>query len=338
MNLKRVSLLSSVWVGLSFAMVPLSAQEPFSAEGIPPESEYVYSKHYEQVQEIMKTPDLAAREQKLTAFMNKLHPQAKIRQYMEAFFGQIVQDYEKAGQKDKAAALSQKMLQMFPKSDAAAAQQLKAAYDGKNWAKVIELGEPMRAKSPSDGAVLAMLAEAYRATNNNAKVMEIGTKLIQVLGPEKAIYYVVFLADQYRTKNDLANAAKYYDMALQAYPSRVPEGWQPAQWNQVKATAYQVEATQAWGAQDFQGVIAAYNNLLKTDPHNDAAYMFMGLSYWRLQQLDQAQDALAKAVVLNKSNSAKARQYLEQLYKPRNNNTLDGLDQVLAKAKADLRL
>lgn len=338
MNLKRSSWISVVLLGLVLGPATLLAQEPFSAEGIPPESEYVYSKHYEQVQEIMKTSDVAAREQKLTAFMNKLHAQAKIRQYMEAFFGQIVQDYEKAGMKDKANALNQKMLQMFPRSDAASAQQLKAAYDGKNWAKVIELGEPMRAKAPNDGAVLAMLAEAYRGTNNNAKVTEVAPKLIQVLGPEKSIYYVVFLADQYRTKNDMANAARYYEMAVQTYPNRAPEGWQAAQWDQVKATSYQVKATQAWGAQDFQGVISAYTNLLRTDPHNDAAYMFIGLSYWRLQQLDQAQDALAKAVVLGKSNSAKARQYLEQLYKPRNSDSLDGLDQVLAKAKSDLKL
>lgn len=338
MNLKRSIWINVVLLGLVLSPAALLAQEPFTAEGIPPESDYVYRQHYDQVQEILATPDVAAREQKLTAYMNKLHAQAKIRQYMESFFGQIVQDYEKAGQKDKANALNQKMLQWFPKSDAASAQQLKAAYDGKNWAKVIELGEPMRAKTPDDSAVLAMLAEAYRGTNNTAKVVEIAPKLIQAIGAQKAIFYVVYLADHYRTNKDVANAGRYYDMALQAYPNNPPQGWQAAQWQGVKAAAHQLKATQAWTAQNFQGVIEAYSNLLKADPQNDAAYMFIGLSYWRLQQLDQAQDALAKAVVLNKSNSAKAREYLEQLYKPRNSDSLDGIDQVLAKAKSDLKL
>jgi hypothetical protein len=41
-------------------------------------------------------------------------------------------------------------------------------------------------------------------------------------------------------------------------------------------------------------------------------------------------------VVLKKTLAPKAQEYLEQLYKPLHNNTLDGLDQVLAKAKSEL--
>ena len=46
--------------------------------------------------------------------------------------------------------------------------------------------------------------------------------------------------------------------------------------------------------------------------------------------------AFAKVVVLSKNFAKKAQEYLEQLYKPLHNNTLDGLDQVLAKARAEL--
>ncbi len=315
---------------------PLYGQEPFSAEGIPAGSDFVYRKQYDQVQEIMKTPDLAQREQKLTAYYQKLQPEAKIREYMEAYFGQILEEYQKKGMTAQANALTQKMLKWFPKSDALLGQQLKTAYDGKNWSKVIEVGEKMRATAPNDVQVLAMLTQAYQSTNNNAKVLELAPKLVDALGPKKAINYVVFLGDQYRQKNDTANARKYYNMALQAYPTTPPDGWKAAQWNAVKEASYQLSATAAWNAQNWPAVIKSYQEVLKLDPQNDGAYLGMGLAYWKQQELDAAQAAFAKAVVLNKTTAAKARQYLEQLYKPRNNNSLDGLDQVLAKAKAEL--
>jgi tetratricopeptide (TPR) repeat protein len=325
-------------LGLTCVMVPVFGQEPFSAEGIPPSSDYVYRQHYEQVQEILKTPDLAERERRLEAYRGKLHPEAKINQYMEAFFGQIVQDYQRAGQNDQAQALTQKMARWFPASDALVAQQFKTAFDGKDHDKAIELGEKLRATSPNDPQVLVMLAQSYQAKNNTAKVVELSPKLLEVLGPRQAVYYAVLLADHHRTRGDAAQAGRYYDMALEAYPNNAPEGWQASQWEAVKTTAYQVRATNAWGREDFRGVIQAYNQVLRSDPRNDAAHLFIGLSHWKLQELDQAQEAFAKATVLGKSNADRARQYLEQIYGPRNNNSLEGLDKVLDKARADLRL
>ncbi len=71
-------------------------------------------------------------------------------------------------------------------------------------------------------------------------------------------------------------------------------------------------------------------------PNNDLTYLSMGLSYWKLQQLEPAMDAFAKAVVLGKDYAAKAREYLEQIYKPLNGDSLDGLDGVLAEASTAL--
>ena len=311
------------------------AQEPFSAEGIPPSSDYVYRQQYDQVQEILKSP-LGERATKLETYMKKCHKDAKILQYMEAFFSQIVQDLQKAGQTAQADALTQKMIQMFPKSDNIMAQQFQAAFKSKDYAKAIELGEQIRAKAPNDAQVLVMLAQSYMATNQTAKVAEISPKIISTLGPEKGISYVVWMADYYKGKNDSTNAIKYYDMAMRAYPNSVPQGWDENRWNAVIASNYQLRASGAWAREDFDGVIESYSALLGYDPKNDGAYLFIGLSYWKQQKLDMAQAAFARAVVLGGENSARARQYLEQIYKPLNNDSLDGLDAILEKARADL--
>jgi tetratricopeptide (TPR) repeat protein len=334
----RKQLIAVAFVGGWLLTVSALAQEPFSAEGIPAGSDYVYRQQYEQVQEILKTPDLSEREKKLETYYGKLQPEAKIRQYMEAFFGQIVQDMQKKGMNAQADALTQKMMKWFPRSDATLGRELKAAFDSKNWAKVVEIGEKMRAANPNDGQVLVMLAEGYQNTNNTAKVTELAPKLIDLLGPKKAINYVVFLADQNRKQNNAAAASKYYEMALQAYPSGPPQGWQPDQWNGIKIAAYQLTASSAWRAGNYEAVIQAENKVLQIDPKSDQAYLFIGLSHWKRQELDAAQDAFAKVVVLGKASAPKGRQYLEQLYKPLHSDSLDGLDKLLDKAKADLKL
>ena len=63
----------------------LSAQDPIQApEGIPPESDYMYGKHLEQVEQIMKGSDLGARTNRRScrisraSFPRRLQPTARL--------------------------------------------------------------------------------------------------------------------------------------------------------------------------------------------------------------------------------------------------------------------
>jgi tetratricopeptide (TPR) repeat protein len=319
--------------GLLFAQ-----DEPFSAEGIPPQSDYVYRQHYDQVQEILKDPDIANRERRLEAFRGKLHKDAKVHQYMEAFFGQIVADYKKAGQNQQAEALTAKMSKMFPNSDATVSRDFQAAVEGNDHAKIVQLGEQILAKKPGDSQLMVYIAQAAIATNNAAKVLQYAPKVIEALGPQKSIYYVTWLADYYTKQGDAERAAGYYQTAFDAYPSGTPQGWKAEDWNGIKTTGYLVLGNYSYKNKDYK--TATYNlaQCLEASPHNDTAYLILGMSYWRLQELNQAMVAFARATVLGKGSSAKAREYLEQIYGPLNANSLDGIDEVLDKARADLNL
>jgi len=125
-------------------------------------------------------------------------------------------------------------------------------------------------------------------------------------------------------------------MLLKAYPQGTPSGWQAAQWTSVKGTAYTTLARAAYDKENFAEAIQNYTESLRYSPKSDLAYLSMGLSYWKLQQLEAAMEAFAKAVVLEKDYAAKAQEYLEQIYKPLNSDSLDGLDGVLAKARTAL--
>ncbi len=315
---------------------PCFAQEPMEPpEGIPVDSDWLYRQHYEQVQEIMQTPDLGQRAAKLETYMGKLQEKAKIRQYMEGFFGQIVQQMTQAGQNAEAAALTEKMAKLFPNSAANVGRAFQNAYQNGDHPKVIELGEKIYADNPNP-QIAVILAQSYIATQNAPKAEEFSLKALDALGSQKGVYFAVWLADHHASKGDQAGALKYYNTILSDYPNDPPQGWQADAWNQIKLKAYSLKGTDLYAKKDHRGAIDAFQKVAQIQPQNDAAYLFIGLSHWQLQELDEAMSSFAKAVVLGQGNSAKAREYLEQIYKPRNNNSLEGLDEMLAKAKSEL--
>ncbi len=321
------------WAG---GTLPLLAQEPVELpEGVAPESDWAYGKHLEQLEEIMKVSDLAAREQQLETFMKKLHPKSKILQYYESFFSRTVADYEKAGQTQEANALTNKMLGLFPDSIALLSQTLRAAVQKQDYAKAIEMGERLQAIKP-DKPTTVLLAQSYIATNNGPKAAEYSQKALDAMGSKEGFYFAYWLAAYHSGQRNVDKAVQYYDMLLKAYPQGTPAGWQAAQWDSVKGTAYTTLARAAYEKQNFATAIQNYTESLRYSPKSDLTYLSIGLSYWKLQQLEAAMDAFAKAAVLGKDQAAKAQEYLEQLYKPLNGDSLDGLDGVLAKARAAL--
>ena len=323
-------------LGGCVGIVSLLAQEPVELpEGVAPESEWAYGKHLEQLEEIMKGSDLSAREQQLESFMKKLHPESKILQYYESFFSRTVADYEKAGKTQEASALSSKMLKLFPNSTALLNQNLRDAVQKQDHAKTIEIGERLQAIQPDKQTTL-ILAQSYIATNNAPKAAEYSQKALDAMGPKDGVYFAYWLASYHTGQKNGDKAVQYYEMLLKAYPQGTPSGWQAAQWTSVKGTAYTTLARAAYDKENFAEAIQNYTESLQYSPKSDLTYLSMGLSYWKLQQLEAAMDAFAKAVVLEKDYAAKAQEYLEQIYKPLNSDSLDGLDGVLAKARTAL--
>jgi tetratricopeptide (TPR) repeat protein len=328
--------LASLLIIMQMCMV--LGQEPVKPpEGVGYGSDWLYTRHLDQVQGIMKMTDLKERERHLEIFTKGLHPETKILPYMQSFFVQTIADYEAAGQAAEAKALSEKMAQIFPDSPLIQAQAFQAAYQKGDHAKTIEIGEKIYAANP-DQQVMIILAQSYIATNNTAKALEFSPKVVEAIGPKDGVYFLAWLAGYYAGQNDVPKAVAHYNKLLETFPSGAPQGWEQAQWNNQKATAYALRGGVAYDAKDYEGAIREYSESLKYFPHNDTAYFFIGLSHWRLQQMEQAEEAFAKAVVLNKATSAKAKEYLEQIYKPRHSDSLEGLDALLQKARASLNL
>lgn len=313
--------------------MPLRGQE---IPGVPPESEYYYRIHYEKVEAIMKVLDLAEREKRMTDFMKSVNPKSKILQYMPSYFTQIAEEYQKAGKADQARALQTKIAQWFPNTGGNPMAPIAEAFKAKDFAKTLDLGEKLYATNP-DKQLAYLLFESAVATNNPAKAEGYAVKVVDEFGAKDGVKAAAWLMRYYAQQKNGERAASYASQMVSAFPGdATPAGWTAAAWNSESVIAHNLTGDVAYARRDYAGAIQAYRNALKHDPNNDYSYYRIGYSQWQLQDLDTAQESFAKAVVLGKTYAARARQYLEQIYKPRHNNTLDGLDQLLAKAKAEV--
>ncbi|HXK59224.1 MAG TPA: tetratricopeptide repeat protein [Acidobacteriota bacterium] len=314
------------------------AQDPVKPpEGVTDDSDWLYGQHLRQVQDtIMKEPDLNLRVQKLENFTKKLPPKAKILPWMETFFIQTAEEYQKAGKTQEANAVLAKIATLFPNSPTVKTQRMQEAFQKKDYPTVISLGEELN-KSHPDPQITAMLAQAYMATQNGPKAAEYSQKILKENGPKQAAFYLLWLAEYHNAQKDVPKAIEHYNTFLEAFPQDAPpQGWAPDVWNRHKATAYALRGNQAYAAKDCAAATQNLQQSLKFAPKNDGAYLMIGMCQWRAQQLDQAEQSFARAVAIGGPASAKAREYLEQIWKPRHNNTLDGMDDLIAKAKADV--
>ena len=322
----------------SLMIVTLSAQDPLPApEGIPVESDWLYRKHYAQIQEILALP-LNDREARLSSFHGKLPAQAKVNQFMPSFFGQIANDYKAAGETAKADALQKKMVKLFPSlvPKVTPEQELQAAYQRKNYRKVIELGEKLYASKPTS-ATASMLAYSYISTRNTPKAVEFSQKALSALGAKEGSFYAVYLAEHYTSQQDIGKAVQYYDQLIKAFPNSTPSGWETQRWASTLGQAHTLKATDAYMKANYKGAISSYYESLKYNAGNEQAYLFIGLSHWKEKEFDQAMGAFAVATVLDKPGSPKARGYLEQIFKARNGDKLDGIDAVLDQARSAIQ-
>ena len=327
---KNTLLLASAFLMLGTITLAQDDQPLQPPEGVPQGSDWLYRQHYAQIQKIMEDPDVGSRERRLTAYAKQLQQENKILEHMEGFFGQIVQAYNQAGQAREAQALTEKMIAMFPDSLATKGTLFQRAFQAGDHANAIKFGESIYKASPST-QLAYMLAQSYGATNNVPKIREFAHILVNELGAKAAISYVVWLANHYGSQQDIAKSLEFYNTVLQAFPSGVPEGWKPDDWNATKATAYSVRATVAYQNKDYNSAIAAYQQVVSLTPENDVAYYYLGLSFWNLERVDDAKSALAKAVVLGKTSADKAREQLLKL-------APSGIEELLQQARQEFNL
>jgi tetratricopeptide (TPR) repeat protein len=90
------------------------------------------------------------------------------------------------------------------------------------------------------------------------------------------------------------------------------------------------------GTSEAENAITSFKKALEYRPVDDFTFYGLGFAYAIQNDYANAESNLAKAVAIKGVVIASARTYLEEIYRSRHNKSLNGLDQVVAKARAEL--
>lgn len=351
-------------LGLTIVILVLSGVTgAFSQTTYSPLSNYVYKADYARYESIKKEADLQKRADLLLAFakeravsqlllnsatdyMECVKPEldkkdwAKAISMQEAFLAilpteKAAQDAVAQAQGTPESAQEYINKHLIPTQKLLTAGLLQANLQSKNLPKAAEMGEKLYAMNP-DKSILQLVAGIYFDMKNYDKYLECGKKIMADTPMDQGYATALQMAQVYIQKQDIAAATELYTKVLEAYGEKVPPNVQEAQWNPTRAFAYGILASQAYAKKDYPAALDLFGKVVKYDPKNGDAYYYIGMAKWQTKDQDGAIEPFAKCVVLGKSLAPKAQGYLETLWKPKHNNTLDGLEELKAKVKAEL--
>jgi tetratricopeptide (TPR) repeat protein len=326
-------------------------------EKISPLSDYQYKRDFAQYENIRKEADVQKRADLLLAFV-KEHPISRILfnvagDYMECVKPQMGKDWPKAISMTEAlqavipseqtvqAANIPAGVDAFLKEQLVPTQKMllqaliAANYQSNNLPKAAENAEKAYALF-QDKSLLPALADIYLKMQNMDKYLGYGQKILADFPMEQSYSIAIQMAQVYIQKQDVNSAIGLFSKVMDAYGDKLPPGVQEAQWNATRAVAYSVIASDPYSKKDYPKAMESFEKVIKFNPKQGDAYYFIGMCKWQTKDQPGAIESFAKSAVLNGNYTKRAQQYLEDLYKAEHSGSMDGLDQVLAKAKTDL--
>lgn len=353
-------------IGITVAILVASAAIntfAFQEEKISPLSDYQYNKKdFPRYEEIKKEADVQKRAGLLLEFV-KERPISRILIFATTDYLAAVKPHIDAKDWAKALSMMETWWAALPTEESVKAEQipvgteeflkdhlqasqklllssmLQVHMQSNNLPKAAETVEKLYAMTPDD-ALLPVMANIYLGMKNEDKYLEIAQKMLEKTPIDQGGYAIALqMAQVYIGKQDVATATGLLTKIMDVYGEKVPDNVPEEQWNATRAFAYGLMASSAYAAKDYAKTQELYEKVVKYDPKNDVAYYYIGMCKWQNKDQEGAIDSFAKTVVLNKTMAAKAKQYMEDLYKAQHSGAADplaGLDEVLAKARTEL--
>lgn len=185
--------------------------------------------------------------------------------------------------------------------------------------KAIEHGEASLSESPSDPQVLTILATAYHALDEPAKAIRRASRAVRSLRGLERPGQMNQQHWQSRIDGLMSQNYAYMGSAyLSQYEADRRDPSNPnAGLNLQKAHLYSSRA-------------------VELAPRSDFAQFQLGIVFCASNQVVEAIEPLAKAVVLNGRFGEIARENLEAVFRAINQGSLDGLEDLLAQARHEL--
>jgi tetratricopeptide (TPR) repeat protein len=349
-------------VGSIVAVMMLCGASGFAQEErISPLSDFLYKRDYQRFEEIQKEADSRQKADLLFALIKEraisrilLHA---VTDYLETAIRPVIEKQDWANATSRLESLmalmpSEKQVhaeeipvgvedylnqQLAPARASILRAFLAVHLGAQNLPKAAETAERLHALSP-DISGIQLLADIYLQMQNYDKYMVYGKQIIDKTPISQPLGYgtALQMAQVYLQQQNVNAATDLYEKVMNVYGDKVPPNVPEAQWNQLRAVAFGLMAARVYQKKDYAKAQQLYGRVLQFDSKRDDAYYFIGMARWQQQNPEGAVEPFAKAVVLKRDYAQRAQQYLEQIYKGLNNDSLDGIDKVLSAARSEL--
>lgn len=197
-----------------------------------------------------------------------------------------------------------------------------------NFDKLVEHGEKSLELLPDNMVLLTLLANAYAERNKPDKAVERAQKAIALAEKmEKPAQATDEQWKMWHQQKPQILATNYASMGVAYLVKHQNEksAANPAEEKPAGADA-PVPAS-------LQSAIENLNKAVSLNPKDDFAHYRLGIAYTMANKAEAAINSYARAVALNGYVSGQAKEKLELVYKLTHNNSMDGLDAVVQKAK-----
>jgi len=330
--------------GLLFIGIPGWSQQPKPktqkppAQTVPQEQEEYTEEEYDAMDKSTNEPDPDKKGAMLEAFMEK-YPNSKLKPYVVTAYQTLMYEYEKSQKYAKLEPMAEHWLKYFPDDLQATAYIAESAQMLGQDKVFLEYGLKIYAQKPS-AKLAGYIAQSYEKVGEKDKYLEWTQKLYSY--PEYDGNYGIrmIFVKKYADEKKYDKAAEYAALALKSVEvAKKQEGQSDADFQKEKTTVRRhchfIMGVSLYEKEKYAEAIKSLEAALKAERF-DAAYYYIGLSLWKLDKVEEAIAAFAKAVVLKGDTSPQAKEHLEKLYKALHNNTLIGIEKVYRRAEAEL--
>jgi tetratricopeptide (TPR) repeat protein len=311
-----------------------------AAETAQGEEESSYTEEeYEAYEKSTQEPDLDKRVEMLNAFLAK-YPESKLMSYITTAYEQLMYEYYNTEKWDKLEPAAEKWLKTHADNQQAMGYIATAAQKLGNNQKFLDYALKIYEKTPDAGLAYG-ISEAYNKLKDQAKYLEWTEKLFSYPEYNGEFQLRMLFVNKYLKANDYGKAADYAQKALTSLAeAKKPDSVSTADWNKqlrsVRRACYYTRGINYYqNKQNYQTAIKEFQNALNVEKFS-GAYYYMGYCYWKMDQIEEAIDAFAKAYVLGGDLAPQAKEQLEKLYKGLHNNTTIGIDKVYKRAQLEL--
>ena len=294
-------------------------------------------KEYQVYKAAVSVKDPVKREDAILGYL-KTKPNAELYKYALNNFLVLIQAHQKKADFKRVLSASEKLLTVEPNNVSAIGASLDSAYRLQQHQKVIGYGEKVYATKPSPGTAFA-LAQAFLATNQNAKFLIYAPKACAQLPPQDTYSLLAKLTSIYVEQQKWAEASKYGKQTLEGFKTvQKGAGTSQAVWDKYvkrqRALAHAAMARNAAERRNWGGAISNYNQALRADSwaglRGEALY-YIGMGRWRQGQIDAAMKSFGRGSKQRGAPHAKpCRKHLEKLYKSTHNDSLAGIEEFIA--------